>query len=132
VSEASVSEVLNLAADVLEARGWLQGGDIDVNPWGYQEAATAPLCVEGAIHAALVALVPDDVVRKHSYTRVVNVCPAGAAVREYLGMGPYGADTKPLYRWNDADNRTMAEVVEVLRATALIATAREAKTEVPA
>ena len=123
MSTVATSEVLNRAADLIEERGWACG-----KGWS---AEGGPLCIEGAIAAALGA-------DGHAI-RTTNTCPAGAAVREYLELGEYTATKGGLWYWNDelrwdrelgtvVTVRTANEVVEVLRATAVIEAAREQET----
>jgi hypothetical protein len=109
----NTSEVLNQAADVLQVRGWCQapaeGG------WFPDPEATTPVCLEGAIRIAA------GTVRKQEVT---------AVVRDYLtsrhpeSINPFSGHVIP-FAWNDEDGRTAAEVIEVLRACALIEAARE-------
>jgi hypothetical protein len=109
----TTSETLNRAADLIEERGWTQG------PRGMSIGTDTPLCLEGAIGAA-VGITKyeryngEDV---YSYDETQS-CPAGQAVRAYL-------DVLRPWSWNDHYNRTATEVIEVLRATAVIEAARE-------
>lgn len=117
----NVSDTLNLAADLIEERGWARGEEgwsVPTDDGG--RSNDGPLCLEGAIAAAMgkVANIgggdgiwPDE----------INTCSAGAAVRAYLAWHP----SIWLCGWNDQSDRTATEVVEVLRATALIESARE-------
>lgn len=113
----NASEVLNKAADLVETRGWT----VDAKGWpGYvgstEDAATSPVCIEGAIIAALgLDASVEDVISG------VDLCPAGLAVREYLNIGQHGY----MFMWNDTPGRTAAEVIEVLRAAAVIEAAKE-------
>lgn len=116
MSTVPTSEVLNRAADLIESRGWVQGSA------GMIIATDSPLCLQGAIGAAAgMAESPDA---RHSSGApvydylVTQTCPAGDAVRAYLGYG------KP-WMWNDHHERTATEVIEVLRAVAVIEAARE-------
>jgi hypothetical protein len=125
----ATSEVLNRAADLIEERGWVgRGGQ------GWTDDAGSPLCIEGAISAAMGTAI----YAYGGFTSAPNRCPAGLAVREHLGLGPYvGVSTsRALFAWNDelrlvngefVSVRTQAEVVEVLRAAAVIEAAREQK-----
>lgn len=116
-----VSETLNLAADLIEQRGWKQG------PSGWDGGGSGELCVEGAIGAAIG-------IESMFSSKKINACPAGAAVREYLG-----SEVEKLWSWNDgvgvgphgvemarAVPRTAEEVVDVLRRCALIESVKEA------
>ena len=116
----TTSETLYKAADLIERKGWGRGSATWHGGGG--------LCVEGAIAAALGrrvmigedAITPDEL----NYE-----CPAGLAVREFLGAERIGVSTggkaKWLCHWNDRPDRTASEVIEVLRATALIEAAKE-------
>ena len=123
----TVSETLYRAADLIESRGWTKGGGGDAepedfDPWG--KGGDSPVCLEGAIFAAAGG---DE---WWQVSMVVNACPAGQAVRDYLGMDSYsGPSSARLYRFNDQRGRTAAEVIEVLRAAALIEAAKEAPHE---
>jgi hypothetical protein len=117
----NTSEVLNTAADLIEERGWTTG----TSGW----ASSGPLCTEGAICAAMgIEFDAVDV----DFTE----CPAYLAVMDHLGDAVPCASTDPekvpvLWAWNDEcdlrgkDLRTASEVIEVLRATAVIEAARE-------
>lgn len=126
------SEILNKAADLIEERGWGQGS----GTW----SGNGGLCLEGAIGAAMGRKVnqfgdPDGI----EPDELNFSCPAGLAVRSYLEME---LDEEEAYRrndltpcsertgywlchWNDRSTRTAEEVIEVLRATALIEQTRE-------
>lgn len=133
----SVSETLNVAADLIQLRGWKAGGG-----WAFDDRG--PLCLEGAIAAAM-----GDGLLDYGFGNCSigpNLCPAGMAVRDYLNLGDYvnPSEVRPagdnhLYTWNDRQKwdcdletavpvRTATEVVEVLRATALVESARERET----
>ena len=125
--ERKTSEVLDLAADVIEQRGWITGS------WNNTRQG-APVCIEGGIAAALgieVDLGGSDEAAYDSFTS----CPAYTAVREYLGIH----DDDLLYGWNDEvasyaegvvqHAHTQEEVVEVLRAAAAVERAKEESLE---
>jgi hypothetical protein len=128
------SEILNKAADLIEERGWGQGGATWFGMGG--------LCLEGAIGAAMGRKVnqsgrPDNI----DPDELNFSCPAGLAVRAYLEMelDQSAAEHKNaltpvskragywLCHWNDKPARTAEEVIEVLRAAAVIEQAREAE-----
>lgn len=98
----NASDVLNKTADRLESNGWLQGGLGGIE---------GPNCTVGALRIAgevpEECLVPDGPVEDawHSFM-------------DYIG-GVQIAD------WNDHPRRTATEVVEALRAAALIEAAKE-------
>jgi len=106
------SEVLNKAADLIEERGWGQG---PASMFGQ-----AGICAMGAINLAAFNRLNDDYLAVHH-------CPAGQAVYNYLegraNSGWWdGADR--IWSWND-DCADAAEVIEVLRAAAVIEAAKE-------
>ena len=116
------SEVLNRAADLIEQRGWTQA-----TGWPMVGADDAPLCLEGGVAAALGIEFPQ--VKKAKAVDLgtglyddLLTCPSFLAVKRYLGVGAF------LFRWNDETDRTANEVIEVLRATALVEAARETET----
>lgn len=100
------SEVLNTAADLIESRGWVQGTS------GWDKGAGG-LCLEGGILAAMGL----DRANVADFGVWID-CPARHAVRSYL-------DDPAPYDWNDEPGRTASEVVEVLRACAVIEASRE-------
>lgn len=111
------SEVLNRAADLIEERGWTRG----INGW---RGGANGLCLEGAIGAA--ASIPNDGGERLG----LYACPAYWAVANYLDRDPTPRivpikDT--LWAWNDTRDRTAAEVIEVLRAAAVIEAAKESE-----
>jgi hypothetical protein len=109
------SEVLDKAADLIEERGWRQGGA------GWGDTPDAPLCLEGGILAALGRewhMVGNFTATHDEF----QTCPSYLAVRSYLGMTEVWQD---VYDFNDDPDRTAAEVIEVLRACAVIEAARE-------
>lgn len=116
------SEVLNKAADLIQQHGWTHVKDQTTrNPWG---GAGRPMCLEGGILAAL-GLEPSVNGLGDEENEQLVTCPAYKAVQEYLGFEPKGDIKNRLYRFNDAEGRTAQEVIEVLRATALLESAKE-------
>lgn len=119
----NTSEVLNLAADLIEKRGWAAGGG--------QAADSGPLCVEQAILVAEDKPIADGAWVGSSYSN-----PATIALRSYLGLDgsvwawndslPYRPDTT-FKGGSEAASRVAAqsEVIEVLRAAAAIEESRE-------
>ena len=109
----TTSDVLNKAADLIEERGWGSGPEA----WDGEDGSG--LCIEGAILAALGISID-------ARSTVLWTCPAYVAVADYLDRprraAEYGRD---LWKWNDEDNRTASEVIEVLRACAVIEASRE-------
>lgn len=119
----TTSETLNIAADLIESRGWA-GRDLKAeDPWGGGARGTAPICLEGGIIAALGIELPPlgrgGNAARNAILNKVPSCPAFVAVKDYLGL------PGSLYMWNDDRSRAAHEVIEVLRATALIEAARE-------
>jgi hypothetical protein len=117
--DMNTSEVLNKAADLIQERGWITGGD----GWADEDSQAPGLCLEGAIMAAAGL----------RFIGEVPQCPAYRAVADYLGdevctlrvpACNYVSPTR-LYIWNDESGRTASEVIEVLRAAAVIEAARE-------
>ena len=121
MTNTSVSDTLNRAADLIERRGWGQGP----STWG-DSAARSRLCVEGAIAAVsgVSMLDLEDIgegVTPHR--NELEACPAYKAMVDYLQWKqPF------LFTWNDKAGRTKEEVIEVLRAAAVIEAAKESKT----
>lgn len=113
----NVSDTLNLAAELIEERGWTT----NIQGWGDSESPV-PLCIEGGIMAALGI--------DSSSNASVESCPAYAAVVSHLGgriVNLAGDHDDRLWMWNDVVARDQTEVIEVLRATAVIEAAREAR-----
>lgn len=111
------SEVLNRAADLIEERGWGQGAET----WAHRAEITGPLCLEGGVMAAA------GVAHWQLYTE----CPAFRAVAVYLDRTPMPKSrdaADQVWYWNDQRDRTAAEVIEVLRACAVIEAAKEQET----
>ncbi|HJR88969.1 MAG TPA: hypothetical protein VJ782_02285 [Aeromicrobium sp.] len=111
----NTSEILNKAADLIEEQeGWTSGsgwpGEAE-----YGGSETGGLCLEGGIMAAL------GIKFGQRWDDTFKTCPAVHAVNAYLER-PAG---HALYGWNDMPGRTADEVVEVLRAAAVIEAARE-------
>lgn len=112
------SEILNRSADEILGRGWVQGGSAAANddPWGTQTEG-APVCLEGGIIAAMGIKIEDFGIPPDDF----HHCPAYAAVQQYIGFG----ENDLVFEWNDVPERTAEEVIEVLRACAVIEEARE-------
>lgn len=113
-----VSEQLDLAADVIERRGWvgtpspLKEIEAGFDPWGLD--GVSPVCIEGAIIAV-------HGVDEFTTTYAVTKCAAYAAVSRYLDLRPGSR----LFNWNDAKGRTKEEVVVALRGAAAVERAKE-------
>ena len=120
MTNASVSDTLNTAADLIQIRGWGQGP----STWGDAEAQSR-LCIEGAIIAA--AGIPmmdlsDLDISPTPRRRDLESCPAYQAVVDYLQFkGAF------LFTWNDQAGRTQEQVIETLRAAAVIEEDKERK-----
>ena len=113
-----VSETLNKAADLIEERGWMKAA------FG-TDSATGPLCLEGGILAAMGMT---------DWVMDVEGCPAYVAIRRHLGTRCRnavlpGVSDDRLWAWNDTVAKSADEVIEVLRACALIESARERQDE---
>jgi hypothetical protein len=107
------SEVLNRAADLIQERGWVQG-----EGWSGVDDRDG-LCLEGGIMAAAG-------ISGFGAIGDVQACPAYKAVADYIGLDLPGGATFA-WRWNDSQNRTATEVIETLRAAAVIESARESE-----
>lgn len=94
----NASEVLNRAADGLERDGWMSPDRCTDGP--------APTCAQLAIGRV---------------DGVVGGMAAERALLSHIG----GSTVGDIWRWNDAPERTAAEVIEALRAAAVIEAARE-------
>jgi hypothetical protein len=94
--QLTVSETLYRAADLIEERGW--GG---LAPGVVYESS---YCAGNAIFAS-----------------GPNWAAAQAVLIEHIG----GKSIGDIWRWNDSPERTKAEVIEALRAAAVIAASRE-------
>lgn len=115
-----VAETLNKAADLIEERGWAKGNCAML-------VGDGPLCLEGAIGAALDVR-PYDAPMGTIYSyAVVHDSAAYAAVREYLGR----SGREMAWSWND-DQTSAEPVIETLRAAAIIAAAQEVDVRVVA
>lgn len=121
MSALTTSETLNLAADLIEERGWARGN--------CAMQTTGPTCLEGAIGAAINASTrppytcdSSPSVLVYGYSEI-HAHPAYKAIVEHLGVVGWV--------WNDSRSRTQAEVIAVLRATAVIESAREVRTTLP-
>jgi hypothetical protein len=113
----NTSEVLNKAADLIEQRGWATG------TCGMDATPDTPLCLEGAIGAALEVqtFMSDKAgVERYHYFRL-SQSDAYKAILRYLGLD------RDAWMWND-DQSEASRVVEVLRACAVIEASRERET----
>ena len=108
----NTSEVLNRAADLIEERGWGTGVRSMLG-------SDSGLCIMGALYGAETGQLANDALDETAYT-VAETCSAGRAVIEYIGD-----NWTYMFSWNDATGRTAAEVIEVLRACAVIEASRE-------
>lgn len=104
------SEILNKAADLIEQRGWGKGP----GTWSGDR-----LCLEGGLMAAMGV--------SANHTPDFHFCPAHRAVSDYLGRDLHEDAERHLgvWSWNDEPARTANEVIEVLRAAAVIEAAKE-------
>jgi hypothetical protein len=113
------SEVLNRAADILQRDGWHQGGYAPDQTEDGIPTTGLPVCAIGALCAAEGAPL---------YWSADLGCWAGDDMSEAgQALGYYLGGIFPIHvpEWNDSPNRTAAEVIEVLRAVALIEAAKE-------
>jgi hypothetical protein len=114
--ELTTSQVLNRAADLIEERGWGKG---PLSMFG-----EVGLCVMGALYAAETGALASGSNDENAYDTAER-CPAGQAVVAHLGDRLYPPDDPQMWRWNDLVASDGKQVIEVLRATALIEAARE-------
>ena len=91
------SEVLNKAADLIERKGWWHSGI--PNNDGH--------CASNAI------------------LHVEDLSTSDLSAHEALWTHLDGTSPTDIFAWNDAPERTAAEVIEVLRACAVIEAAKE-------
>ena len=116
------SELLNRAADEIQKYGWTTG------PRGWCRDKNAGLCLEGGILAAM-GLTFDEILEFWA-------CPAYNAVADYLRL----PEDWELYAWNDGSvvsphagfARSAEQVIEVLRAAAMVEEAKERAAETAA
>lgn len=115
-TQLTTSETLNLAADLIEERGWAQGND--------GMTLTGPLCLEGGIAAAMGVGAGHFTHKGEPLFNYgeVHHCPAYTAVRSYLQQ----TEREEVWQWNDRAGRTAEEVIATLRAAALVEQTREA------
>jgi hypothetical protein len=103
------SEVLNRAADLIQERGWAKGSG-----WCLSGDTGGPLCLEGGLNVA---------------AGYVGAIPVREVVRDYLTstrpehISPELGYVIP-FAWNDS-RKSAAEVIEVLRACAVVEAAKE-------
>lgn len=145
MSERKVSEVLDLAADEIQRRGWFSYGmdakgavrDPDSHcPWGGGAGSEAPVCLEGGIAAAAGIAIPSHAVSvwDSNYERDkaidrIEECPAYLAVQRYLIETGRLWEDGHLYAFNDSPHRSKDEVIAVLRAAAAVERAKEESLE---
>src|SRR5690349_9219251 len=103
--QLTTSETLDLAADLIEKRGWAQASA--------GMLVDGPHCIQGAIQAAAGGKTQPDYQGRGDAYRFFDTdpCPAGDAVMAYLEVTSAG-----VWAWNDYVYRTAPEVIEVLRA----------------
>lgn len=101
----SVAETLNLTADHIQEHGWWSKIHGSVDAGG---GVTIPWCASNGISA------------------VAGGANAGMSARRAFAVYLGGTGCHDIYDWNDAPERTAAEVIEVLRAAAVIEAAKEA------
>jgi hypothetical protein len=120
VPELRTSEVLNRSADLIELDGWFQNGYAPAQSVNGVSMDGLPVCAMGAIYRANgtpLAWSGD----LGCWNGVIHDDPPAAlALASHLG-GP----SVHIPRWNDALGQTQAEVIETLRAVALIEASRE-------
>ena len=106
----NTSDMLYRAADLIEERGWTKEGG-----WFAESLpADAPLCAQGALRLAAHEATSDHEEWRRLYFDVLK-----PAVAEHVGESI-------VFVWNDRQT-SAAPVIEGLRASAVIAAAREEK-----
>lgn len=126
----TTSEVLDLAADDIQANGWAQG------PQGM--AVDGPHCILGAIGSVLeVTAYATNLPFASDMNHVgfaydmheVGKTEAGLAMIDYLPTPDWEMEGLPgyslVYRWNDRGTRTAEDVIAVLRAAAAVERVKE-------
>lgn len=110
----NTSEILNQAADYIEEYGWVQCG-------GWYPLWEEPACLEGAMRVVTMQHTGEDIFTAPADSKWGPLyARAKAAMRNYLGVG------NP-WVWNDEIGRTEEEVIEALRAAALMEEVKEGK-----
>lgn len=126
----TTSEVLDLAADDIQANGWAQG------PQGM--AVDGPHCILGAIGSVMevtayrtnLPLATDMNHVGFAYDmHEVGKTEAGMAMIDYLPEPDWSTEGLPgyslVYRWNDRGTRTAEDVIAALRAAAAVERVKE-------
>jgi hypothetical protein len=110
------SEVLDRAADLIEERGWGSGPTSVMGVGG--------ACLIGAMYAASNdgAFADDECA---PYVWIAKSDPGLSAFHYLRHLDGYIYRPADLWHWNDTPGRTASEVVEVLRACAVIEASRE-------
>jgi len=102
VTPETTADVLEEAADILETLGWCQGAS---------RLPTGERCLTGAI---------DEAIQRFHRGRISHAVPAVYAICRRMGYlrSSGEARAEKLIMWNDANDRTQAEVVDELKLTA--------------
>jgi hypothetical protein len=116
MEELKTSETLNKAADLIEERGWTKGP----TGWAFKDQ---PLCLEGGILAAM-GMNMGKMVTSLGGTESFRACPAYSAVRDYL-KETRNYKGRTIYLYNDMLASGKEEIIEILRAAALIEEVKE-------
>jgi hypothetical protein len=110
----SIPDVLLKAAEVIETRGWHQGGYVPNDP--YTDLTACPVCVLGAINVASGQSLENDFYS--SVMHAVNV-QAAVALAKHLGLADV---TDPVdlidavgEHWNDEVATSPEQVITALR-----------------
>jgi hypothetical protein len=98
----NTSDTLNKAADELQANGWMSP-HVSVGP--------NPTCAQVAIGRVGRTVAEKDAADRALWTHIGGTCVGD------------------IWRWNDADGRTAEQVIETLRAAAVIEAAKETADE---
>jgi hypothetical protein len=119
----ATSEVLNRAADLIERDGWHQG---NYAPGQTEHGVTTdglPVCAIGALYGAMGRPLSWDAALGCWVGDDAFDLEVSAVVAAHLNL----SSPLDIPVWNDSDRREVSEVVEVLRAAAVIEAAREQK-----
>lgn len=112
----TVSQVLNNAADYIQTFGWSQGT-------GWYPECGEPACLEGSIDVAASA--QGRTVASFQLATAATDAVSNYLTDRYPDAVNQSAGVVFPFAWNDRFGRTATEVVEVLRAVALIEAAHE-------
>jgi hypothetical protein len=111
----AVEEVLSVAANVIDDRGWHRGDYVDYDMAVELGIDNAPVCAVGAIRVAVGGDPADHQVTHPAITAFANWVIVDRDPAEGAGEDD---PIQVITDWNDASGRTADEVIEALRAAA--------------